>query len=131
MFLKEKGVCRVLNMSINKCCVRIPNASRSLQRQLNKMKQAARNSEAIAAELETNWLGKVFDTFGSSPPGWLPGLLLSLIIIAIVIIVICIVISCIKRAVARPVLRVEHAPLEPVCVLVAPMQERLRNDDPQ
>ena len=117
MLLKEKGVCGVLNMSMDDCCVHIPNVSMPLQDQINKMKKMARDSEAIVAALGTNWLGKVFDVFGFSLSGWLTSLLQSLIMVIVMIIVICVIISCIKRAVVKSVLIVEYAPLELLCVI--------------
>ncbi|GAB0202628.1 hypothetical protein GRJ2_002728400 [Grus japonensis] len=73
MLLKEKGVCGVLNLSMDDCCVYIPNVSIPLQDQINKMKKVAKDSEAIIAGLGTNWLGKVFDMFGFSLAGWCVG----------------------------------------------------------
>ena len=80
--LKEKGVCGVLNLSVDECCVHIPNVSVPLQDHINRMK-VARDSEAIIAALGTDWLGKVFDVFVFSLSGWLVSLLQSLIMVMV------------------------------------------------
>ncbi|KAM9590793.1 uncharacterized protein ACIBXB_005861 [Morphnus guianensis] len=123
MLLKEKGVCGVLNLSMDNCCVHIPNESMPLQDQINKIKKVARDSEAIASALGTNWLGKVFDMFRFSLMGWMTSLLQSLIMIVVVIIVICIAISCIKRLVVKSVLTVKYTPLKPVRALNLPASD--------
>ena len=79
---------------------------------MDKMRKVAKDSEAIAAALNINWLGKVFNAFGFSLSGWLTSLLQSLIMIVIIIIAICIVISCVKRMLMRSVSIVKYAPLE-------------------
>ena len=94
--LKEKGVWRVLNTSVDDCCVRIPNVSVLLQDQISKMKKVAKDSEANVAALGTNWLGEVFGVFGFSLSRWITSLFQSLTMIVGMIIVICITINFIK-----------------------------------
>lgn len=96
MLLKEKGVCGVLNVSMYDCCVHIPKVSMLLQDQINKMKKVAKDSMAIAAALETNGLGEVFDMFVFSFSEWITGLLQSSTMIVVMIIAVCVKISCIK-----------------------------------
>ena len=55
--MKEKGICEVLNLLMDDCCVCskcVNVASRS-----NQQKKVARDPEAIASAPGTNWLGKV------------------------------------------------------------------------
>ena len=76
------------------------------------MKKAAKDSEAIAAALNINWLGKISSVFGFSLSGWLTSLLQSLIVVIIIIIAICIVLSCVKHMITQFVSVVTYAPLE-------------------
>lgn len=83
-------------MSVDDCCVHIPNVSVLLQDQISKMKKVARDSEANVAALGTNWLGRVFGMFGFSLSRWITSLFQSLTMIVVTIIVICISINFMK-----------------------------------
>lgn len=121
MLLKEKGVCGVLNLWADECCVHIPNVSVPLQDQMKIMKKVAKDSEVIVAALGTNWLGKAFAMFGFSLSGWLTSLLQSLITVVVVVVVICIVISCVKHAMTKPVLTMEYTPSKSVRIIYVPL----------
>lgn len=49
MLLKEQGVCGMLNLAADDCCISIPTVSAPLRTQTDKMRKVAKDSEAIAA----------------------------------------------------------------------------------
>ena len=86
------------------------------------MKKVAKDSEAIAAALNINWVGKIFSALGFSLLGWLISLLQSLIVVIIIIIAICIVLSCVKHMITWFVSVVKYAPLELIQITDVPLE---------
>ena len=86
------------------------------------MKKVAKDSEAIAAALNINWLEKIFSALGFSLSGWLISLLQSLIVVIIIIIAICTVLSCVKHMITWFVSVVKYAPLELIQITDVPLE---------
>lgn len=68
ILLKEKYVCRKLNLSVDNCCVYTLNILVPLQGQINETKKITKDSEAIVAALRLTD-GKTFNAFGFALPG--------------------------------------------------------------
>lgn len=73
-----------------------------------------------AAALGTNWLGKVFNTFGFSLFIWLTSLLGSSITVAFF--VTCVIITCIKSTIKKPMSTMKYNPLNPAPETDVPLQ---------
>ena len=86
------------------------------------MKKVAKDSEAIAAALNINWVEKIFSALGFSLLGWLISLLQSLIVVIIIIIAICTVLSCVKLMITWFVSVVKYAPLELIQITDVPLE---------
>ena len=88
---------------IGNSCVRIPNVTEDLNKQIDQIKRVAKGTSELQESAENTWINKILQNMGRwSVTGWLASLVQSLITM-MTITTIIMLIGCMKQAIMQTV----------------------------